>query len=125
MFERNAELELAPLAVRERIELTLLFVGLCIESGGATLWSGAVRLDVRGSTPWIGLWVMLGGIVLYCLMFWLMQPHKAAKHAAHRVRHHTRKLRPHPAVPKAPPMTEAQFEALEDAVDRAASETPN
>lgn len=125
MFERNAELEFAPLAVRERIELTLLFVGLCIEAGGATLWFGAVWSNVRGNTSWIGFWVMLGGIVWFCLLFWLMQPHKAAKHAAHRARHHARKLRPRPAVPKAPPMTEAQFEALEDAVDAAANETPN
>ena len=121
VFETDAELELAPLARREGIELTLLFAGLCIESAGGVLLFGGIWAHLRGTTAWIGLWLVLGGIVLFGLMFWLLQPHKAAKHAAHRVRHHARKLRAR-RPPAAPPMTEAQFDALEDAVERSAAE---
>jgi hypothetical protein len=124
VLETDAELELAPLALREGIELTLLLRGLCIESAGAILLFGGVSSHLHGNTAWIGLWLVLGGILLFLLMFWLLQPHKAAKHAVHRMRHHARRLQPRRA-PAARPMTEAQFEALEDAVDHSAAESPS
>jgi hypothetical protein len=122
-FERNLELELQPLTLRDTIGLTLTFASLCLVSCGGVLLFGGVWLHVRGETAWTGLWLVLGGSAAFALIVRLLQPHKAVKHASHRLRHHARKLRGNRARP-APAMTDAEFDALEDEVDSLASEPP-
>jgi histidine ammonia-lyase len=122
-FERKVELELEPLELGERIGLALIFASLCVESCGAVLFFGSGSLHVRGQTGWTGLALMLGGAGVFGLTVWLLQPHKAAKHAAHRFRHHVRKAR-RALREQAQPMTDAEFDALEDVVDRASTTFP-
>lgn len=115
-FGRNAELELEPLELRDTIGLTLLFASLCIVSCGGVLFYGSGSLHVHGDTGWIGLALILGGGAAFGLTVWWLQPHKAIRHASHRLRHHAHKLRPHRAQ-AAPAMTDAEFDAVEDALD--------
>jgi hypothetical protein len=116
VFERNVELELEPLELRDTIGLTLIFASLCIASCGGVLFYGSGWLHVHGDTGWIGLALILGGGVAFGLTAWWLQPHKAVRHASHRLRHHARKLRPQRAQP-VPAMTDAEFDAVEDALD--------
>jgi hypothetical protein len=117
LFERNLALELEPLDLRDTIGLTLTFASLCVVSCGGVLFYGSGALRVHGSTGWIGLALMLGGGLAYGLTIWWLQPHKAVKHASHRLRHHARKMRPQRLRPE-PTMTDAEFEAVEDALDQ-------
>jgi hypothetical protein len=122
-WERNFELEHAPLDLKDVIGLWLTFGSLCVVSSGGVLLFGGVWLHVHGKTAWTGLWLVLGGSAAFSLIVWLLQPHKAAKHASHRLRHHAGKLRRSRAQ-REPAMTDAQFDALEDEVDRQAAEPP-
>jgi hypothetical protein len=122
-WERNFELEHAPLDLKDVIGLWLIFGSLCVVSCGGVLLFGGVWLHVRGKTAWTGLWLVLGGSTAFGLTIWRLQPHKAVKHASHRLRHHARKLRRGRAQPE-PAMTDSQFDALEDEVDRLAAEPP-
>ena len=114
VFERNVELGLEPLELRDAIGLTLIFATLCVVSCGGVLFYGSGWLHVHGRTGWIGLALILGGGAAFWLTVWWLEPHKAVKHASHRLRHHARKLRPH-RVEAAPAMTDAEFDAVEDA----------
>lgn len=111
------ELGLEPLELRDKIGLTLVFASLCVVSCGGVLFFGSASLHVRGGTGYTGIALILGGGAAFWLTLWLLQPHKAAKHAAHRLRHHARKLRGarHAGTQQ---MTDAEFDALEDAVDQ-------
>ena len=117
IFERNVELELEPLELRDTIGLTLIFASLCVVSCGGVLFYGSGWLHVRGNTGWTGLALIIGGGAAFWLTVWWLQPHKAVKHASHRLRHHARKLRPH-RVQAPPAMTDAEFDAVEDALDQ-------
>ena len=120
IFERNLELELEPLELRDTIGLTLIFASLCVVSCGAVLFYGSGSPHVRGATGWTGLALMLGGGTAFGLTAWLLQPHKAVKHASHRLRHRARTLRPRRSRGRA--MNDAQFDALEDQVDRSSAD---
>jgi hypothetical protein len=122
-FERKVELELEPLELRDTIGLILVFASLCVDSCGGVLFYGGTWGHAHGATPYIGLALMLGGGTVFGLTMWLLQPHKAAKHASHRLRHHARKLSP-ARREQAQPMTDAEFDALEDAVDRDSTKSP-
>lgn len=119
----TVDLELEALDLRDTIGLTLIFASLCVESCGAVLFYGGTWGHVHGAIGYTGLALLLGGATVFGLTAWLLQPHKAAKHAMHRLRHHARKLslggreQPHR-------MTDAEFDALEDAVDRDATQSP-
>jgi hypothetical protein len=58
IFERNVELELEPLELRDTIGLTLIFACLCVVSCGGVLF-------------------ILGGGAAFGLIVWWLQPHKA------------------------------------------------
>jgi hypothetical protein len=119
---RGRVLGLEPLPSRDVIGLTAIFASLCVVSCGAVLFFGSGALRLRGDTGWVGLGLWVGGAASFLLIVRLLEPHKAARHAAHRVRHHARKLRPSRAVREPEPeshMMDAEFDALEDAVDRA------
>lgn len=118
-FERTVELELEPLQLRDKIGLTLVFASLCVVSCGGVLFFGSAWLHVHGKTGYTGIALILGGGTAFGLTVWLLQPHKAAKHASHRLRHHARKLR-HGRHAPTQLMTDAEFDALEDSVDRSA-----
>lgn len=111
-----AELALEPLSLRDKIGLTLVFLSLCVVSLGGALFFGGAWGDHR-STGTIGGAVALGGGAVFVLTVWWLQPHKAAKHASHRLRHHARRLR-FARGQGSHPMSEAEFDALEDAADR-------
>lgn len=115
--ERDIELELKPLERRDTIGLTLIFVSLCVVSCGGVLFFGSAWWHVHGTTGWIGLALILGGGTAFWLTVQLLQPHKAAKHASHRLRHHARILRPHRAQ-AGQDMTDSEVDAIEDAFDR-------
>jgi hypothetical protein len=123
VFERNVELELQPLNIRDTIGLTLMFASLCVVSCGGVLFYGSGSLHLRGGTGWTGLALILGAGAAFGLIVWLMQPHKAAKHASHRLRHHAGKLR-RPRAQAPPAMTDAEFDALEDEVDHLSARPP-
>jgi hypothetical protein len=111
----NVELE--PLELRDTIGLTVIFASLCVVSCGGVLFYGSGWLHVHGKTGWTGLALMLGGGAAVWLTVQWLQPHKAVKHASHRLRHHARKLRPY-RTQAAPSMTDADFDAVEDALDQ-------
>jgi hypothetical protein len=58
-FERNVEMELEPLEVRDTIGLTLIFASLCVVSCGAVLFYGSGWLHVHGKTGWTGVTLIL------------------------------------------------------------------
>ena len=120
-FERNVELELEPIATSDAIGLVALFASLCVVSCGAVMFYGSDWSPTYDPIGWVGLALIVGGGAAFSLIMWLLQPHKAAKHATHRLRFHARKLRTRTgAGPDHPSqMTDAQFDALEDEVDRA------
>jgi hypothetical protein len=113
---RRVELELEALDLRDKIGLTMIFASLSVESCGAVLFYEGTWEHARGAIGYIGLALMIGGATVFGLTAWLLQPHKAAKHAVHRFRHHARKLSP---VRREQPrqLTDAEFNALEDAQD--------
>lgn len=113
-FERDVELELEPLELRDTIGVTLIFASLCVVSYGGVLFFGGTSWRIHGETAWTGLWLILGGGTAFSLVIWRLQPHKSVKHASHRFRHHARKLRPR-RVAAGPAMTDAQVDAIEDA----------
>lgn len=115
-------MELEPLALRDTIGLTLIFASLCVVSCGWALFFGSAWLHGHGETGYIGIALILGGGTAFGLTVWLLQPHKAAKHASHRLRHHARKLS-RARREQAQPMTNAEFDALEDAVDRSSAKS--
>lgn len=123
-LEGSAELGLEPLPLRDKIGLTLVFASLCVVSCGAVLFFGSASLHVHGETGYTGLALILGGGTSFVLTVWLLEPHKAAKHASHRLRHHARKLSPARRA-RAQLMTDAEFDALEDAVDRSSAKSPD
>jgi hypothetical protein len=90
----TGELGSEPLPWRDRIGLTLIFASLCVVSCGAVLFFGSASLHLHGRTGWTGLALILGGAAASTLTIGFLQPHKAAKHASHRLRYHARKLRP-------------------------------
>ncbi len=109
-------MELEPLELRDTIGLTLIFVSLCVVSCGGVLFFGSAWWHVHGKTGYTGIALILGGGTTFWLTAWLLQPHKAAKHASHRLRHHAGKLR-RARGEQARRMTDAEFDALEDEVD--------
>jgi len=119
LFERDIELEIEPLELRDTIGLILIFASLCVVSCGGVLFYGSAALRVHGRPGWTGLALILGGSAAFALVVWRLQPHKAVKHASHRLRYHARKLRQG----QTQPMTDVEFNALEDAVDRSATQT--
>lgn len=64
--------------------------------------------------------LILGGSTAFGLVVRLLRPHKAVKHASHRLRHHARGLRPR-RERAGPAMTDAEFDAIEYALDRQSS----
>jgi len=66
----------------------------------------------RGSTAMIGLVLILGGVVAMALIVWGLEPHGAAKRARDR-------RRPRGRGHLAPVFSEAEFEAIEDALEPA------
>jgi hypothetical protein len=121
--EIRVDLELEALDLRDTIGLTLIFASLCVESCGAVLFYGGTWGHAHGAIGYTGLALLLGGATVLGLTVCLLQPHKAARHAMHRLRHHARKLSP--ARREQPQrMTDADFDALEDAVDRDATQSP-
>ncbi len=123
VFERNVELELEPLELRDAIGLTMIFASLCVVSLGAVLFYGSGSLHVRSATGWTGLALMLGGGTAFGLIVWLLQPHRAFIHASHRLRRRARNLRPRRGQGR-PAMTDAQFDSLEDDVDCLSADPP-
>lgn len=123
-FETTVELALEPLELRDKIALTLIFASLCVVSCGGVLFFGSASLHVHGKTGYTGVALILGGGTVFALTLWLLEPRKAAKHASHRLRHHARKLR-HTRHTRVELMTDAEFDALEDAVDRSSSTPSN
>jgi hypothetical protein len=120
--EITVDLELEALDLRDTIGLTLIFASLCVESCGVVLFYGGTWGHSHGAIGYVGLALLLGGATVFGLTVWLLQPHKAAKHAMHRLRHHARKLSP--ARREQPQrMTDAEFDAIEDAVDRDATQS--
>lgn len=121
--EMTVDLELEALDLRDKIGLTLIFASLCVESCGAVLFYGGTWGHLHGAIGYTGLALLLGGATVFALTVSLLQPRKAAKHAIHRLRHHARKLSP---ARREPPqrVTDAEFDALEDAVDRDATQSP-
>lgn len=115
-FERNVELELKPLELRDTIGLALIFASLCLVSCGSVLFFGGAWSHLQ-TTGYTGLALVLGGITAFGLTVRLLQPHKAVKHASHRLRHHARKLRPDRTQAE-PAMTDSEVDAIEDAFDR-------
>jgi hypothetical protein len=109
--EASRALEFVPLPRRDAIGLTLALAGFCVASCGAILW------HLPGTAGYVGLGLLCGGFTMFSLTIWLLQPHKAAKHAAHRFRHHARKVGRQHTPTSAPEMTDAEFDALEDALD--------
>jgi hypothetical protein len=122
-FERTIELELEPLELRDTIGLTLIFASLCVVSCGSVLFFGSAWSHLHGNSGYIGIALLLGGGMSFGLTLWLLEPRKAARHASHRLRHHARKLRRTRREP-ARPMTNAEFDALEDAVDQSSAKSP-
>lgn len=123
-LERKVELELEPLELRDKLGLTLIFASLCVVSCGGVLFFGSAWWHVHGRTGYTGIALILGGGTAFGLTVWLLEPHQAAKHASHRLRHHARKLR-RPRREEAERMTDAEFDALEDAVDRSSANAAN
>ncbi len=119
-LERTVELELEPLELRDTIGLTLIFASLCVVSCGGVLFFGSAWMHVHGKIGYTGIALILGGGTAFGLTVWLLEPHRAAKHASHRLRHHARKLRP-ARREKAQRMTDAEFDALEDSIDRSSA----
>jgi hypothetical protein len=123
-FEGTAELGLEPLGLRDTIALTLIFASLCVVSCGGVLFFGSAWWHVHGMTGYVGIALILGGSTAFGLTVWLLEPHKAAKHASQRLRHHARNLRGSDRE-QAEPMTDAEFDALEDVVDRSPPKSPS
>ena len=88
--EIRADLELEALDLRDTIGLTLIFASLCVESCGAVLFYGGTWGHLHASLGYTGLALLLGGAAVFGLTAWALQPHKAAKHAMHRLRHHAK-----------------------------------
>jgi hypothetical protein len=113
----RVDFELEALDLRDTIGLALIFASVCVETCGAVLFYGGTWGHAHAATGYTGLALLLGGATVCGLTVRLLQPHKAATHAAHRLRHHARKLSP--ARREQPRrMTDAEFDSLEDAVDR-------
>jgi len=119
-FERNVELELVPLELGETLGLVLIFASFCVESCGGIMFYYGVWGHVHGKTPYTGLALVLAGAVAFGLTFWAVQPHKAAKHATHRLRHHVRKLHSARAAPGRAAMADSEVDAIADSLDRLA-----
>lgn len=122
-LETKVELEFE-LELRDKIALTLIFASLCVVSCGSALFFGSAWSHLHGKTGYIGIALILGGGTAIGLTLWLLEPRKAAKHASHRLRLHARKLRS-ARREQVQTMTAAEFQALEDAVDRSSTQSPS
>ncbi len=103
---------LEPLSVRDRVGLTLIGFSLCVASCGGIMWHG------RGATARVGDAMLAAGLVASALTIWWLEPHKAAKHATHRLRYHIRNAREWRRQRPQPVMTDAEFDAIENALER-------
>jgi hypothetical protein len=98
--------EREPIPVRERLGIGLLLAGGGMLACGWLMWSG------RGSVGMIGLALLVVGLAIIALVTWWLQPHGAAKRA---LKARNRRLQR----PSGPVMSDAEFEAIEDALDSA------
>lgn len=110
-----ASLSFKPLPVRDRVGLTLLFFGVSVGGCGWYMFLG------RGDTARIGGGLAAVGCVVVILAEWWLQPHRAARHAGYRLRHHARNAsqwrRQAPSQWARPALTDAEFEAIEDELE--------
>ncbi len=60
-FERNAELELEPLATSDAIGLFAIFVSLCVVSCGGVMFYGSDWSPTYDPIGWVGLALIIGG----------------------------------------------------------------
>lgn len=113
-LRRSPRPGLEPLPTRDRLGLALIGLSGGAEACGSFMWLG------RGSIGWVGAALVAGGAVGICLTLWWLEPHKAAKHVGHRIRHHARNAQERRRKARQrsqPTMTDAEFEALEDALE--------
>lgn len=95
------------MSVREQIGIAVLLCGLGAGSCGGFLWHG------HGRTGWIGLYLVAASVVALAIAFWWLDPrtmHQRLKDSQAYRRH----VRNHPPGPK---MTDAEFDALEEALE--------
>jgi hypothetical protein len=95
--------------VRERVGIGLGLVSAGAMACGSLMWLG------RGPTAMVGLGLLIAGCLLLCLITWWLQPHGAAKRA---IKARDRRLRER----SGPAMTDAEFDAVEDALDHMSDE---
>jgi hypothetical protein len=101
-----------PLPVRDRVGIGLILLSGLATACGSTMWFG------RGTVAWVGLWMVAAGFAGAFVTAWCLEPHKALKHAGHRIRHHARSAASRPRRSQPPPaMTDAEFYAVEDALE--------
>lgn len=126
VLERDVELELEPIATSDAIGLVGIFASLCVVFCGGVMFYGSGWSRSYDPIGWVGLALIAGGGAAFGLVMWLLEPHKAARHATHRLRFHARRLRTRTATGPDHPsqMTDAEFDALEDEVDRTRPDEP-
>jgi hypothetical protein len=98
--------EREPVPVRERAGIGLVVVG------GGMLACGGLMCWGRGVAALIGLALVVAGSATIAAATWWLQPHGAAKRA---LQARNRRLQR----PSGPVMSDAEFEAIEDALDSA------
>ena len=101
--------ETEPTSVREWVGGALLVLSFGVASAGSWMWLG------RGTVAAVGAALVLGAVVTIPLTVWWLKPHKAATRARDRAK--TRRERRGAFHHTPPAMTEAEFDAIEEALE--------
>ncbi len=105
---------LGPIPAKDKVGIGLILVFALVDACAGYMWLG------RGITAMLGLEMWGGSLVGILLTAWWLEPHKAAKrvhtHARHRLRHRRERRRDH-AQADGEHMSDAEFDAIEDALE--------
>lgn len=105
---------LEPIATKETVGIGLILAFALADAAAGYMWLG------RGTTALVGLGIGGGSVLGITLTAWWLEPHKAAKrvhtHARHRLGHWRQKRREQ-AQADGGHMSDAEFEAIEDALE--------
>lgn len=105
---------LEPIVTKDAVGIGLILAFGLVDAVAGYMWLG------RGTTAIVGLGIWGGSVIGIILTAWWLEPHKAAKrvhtHARHRLRHR-RERRRKTAGTGREHMSDAEFDAIEDALE--------